>query len=127
MKHLSPRGVPIAHSQTFVAALLVTMLLSSGCAATGPERNGGATANNSVACQRRSDSYHQSEIEVPCGELAVRSREGSAQLLGERAKTALYSVGLLALLYLLSDSDDNGGSCYAWHVPISCDSPWRGR
>ena len=121
MTRLSPRRVPIAHSQTLVAALMVATLLISGCAVTGPDRNGSATANNPPACQSRSGHYHQNEIEVPCREPAVRSRDETAQLLGERAKTALFSAGLLALLYLLSDDNDNEGSCSYLYYPIPCD------
>jgi len=123
MPRLTPRRAPIARSELFVAALLVATLLISGCAVTGPDRNGSATVNNSPACQGRSGDYHQHEIEVHCPETAVRSRDGTARFLSERAKTALLSAGLLALLYALSDDDDNEGSCFYLYYPIPCDRP----
>ena len=124
MTRLFPLRTPITHSQTFVAALLVAALLISGCAVTDPKRNGHATVDNRQTCQGRGGQYQQYENAATCLEAPVHYRDETAQLLGERAKTALYSAGLLALLSLLIDDKDDNNECgFTYGLPRPCDYP----
>ena len=109
MTRLFPRREPIAHSQKFINALLVATLLISGCAVTDPNRTGDATVNNPLNCQSRDGHYQRDENGVmTCQEAPVQHRDETAQFLSPRAKTALISAGLLAVLILLFvDKDDN--------------------
>ena len=121
MTRLFPRREPIAHSQKLIKALLVATLLISGCAVTDPNRTGDATVNNPLNCQSRGGHYQQDENGVmTCQEAPVHYRNETAQFLSPRVKTALVSVGLLALLNLLfHDKDDNDGCGFG---NINC--PW---
>ncbi len=125
MTRLFPRREPIAHSQKLINALLVATLLISGCAVTDPNRNGDATVNNPLNCQSRGGHYQQDENGVmTCQEAPVHTRDETAQFLSPRAKTALYSAGLLALLnQLFHDKDDNNNCSFWYTIPRPCDYP----
>ncbi len=115
MTRLFPRREPIAHSQKLIKALLVATLLISGCAVTDPNRNGDATVSNPLNCQSSGGHYHHDENGVmTCQEAPVHNRDETAQILSPRAKTALYSAGLLALLNLLIDDKDDKAVCGFW-------------
>ena len=120
-----PRREPIAHSQKLIKALLVATLLMSGCAVTDPNRNGDATVDNRLTCQGRGGHYQQDENGVmTCQEAPVHTRVETAQFLSPRAKTALYSAGLLALLNLLvDDKDDNDDCAFSYGLPGTCHYP----
>ncbi len=95
----------------------------SGCAVTDPNRNGDATVDNRLTCQGRGGHYQQDENGVmTCQEAPVHYRVETAQFLSPRAKTALYSAGLLALLnQLFHDKDDNNNCSFFYTVPRPCE------
>ncbi len=99
-----------------------TAAIVSGCAVTDPNRTGDATVNNPLNCQSRDGHYQQDENGVmTCQEAPVHNRDETAQFLSPRAKTALYSAGLLALSNLLfHDKDDNNTVCWGY---LYCNSP----
>ena len=122
MTRLFPRREPIAHSQKFINALLVATLLMSGCAVTDPKWNGDATVDNRLTCQGGGGLYQQDENGVTCQEAPVHNRDETAQFLSPRAKIALYSAGLLALLILIfDDKDDNDHCSIAFGIPGPCE------
>jgi hypothetical protein len=112
MTRFSLRRVTIGHAQGFVTAFLVSTLLISGCAVTGPDRNGGATANNPPGCQSRSGYDRQEEFELPCREPAVRNRYGSTPYRNNASRAGLYVVAAIMLLHLLKQEENNRGDCW---------------
>ncbi len=107
---------------TLIGLLIsATAAIVSGCAVTDPNRTGDATVNNPLNCQSRDGHYQQDENGVmTCQEAPVHNRDETAQFLSPRAKTALYSAGLLALLnQLFHDKDDNNNCGFG---NINC--PW---
>ena len=111
----------ITHSPTIVAAFLLVTFSIGGCAVTGPDRSRSATANNPQSCESRPSSYPENEIEVPCREPAARTRDDSAPYRSSAPRAGLYATAAILLLYLLSEDDDNDGSCSYIYYPIPCD------
>ncbi len=109
-----------------------TAAIVSGCAVTDPNRTGDATVNNPLNCQSRDGHYQQDENGVTCHEAPVHTqelnrlnRDKTALSLSGRSRTALFSAGALALLYLLIDDKDDNDDCgFTYGLPRPCDYPW---